>query len=326
MSNGYEFNWSDIAFGSKKAVKDLKATFIAAPRRISPARFKQLVKDYLPNGNIILGLAQEDYVLGFEDQPQFAMLRQPDIQAVITATNKAQLPHKIYTLMYQQRDTQHIIEKIPFSKVVFINGSWKHSFHTLPIYYALINRKQPFELVSAFADEQEAKETAKKLEQAISKKLSLPPLQTSWKEAEMVALANKSAQQSFDHTFQTGAVVGKKNGSKYKLLMYLHNEIVPYQTFALHHGASREQFFSPPNDLNHYDTVHAEVQAVIKAMEQGIDLKGCTLFVNLLPCPVCSRVLLKSEIAEIIYEHDHSDGYAVKLLTNAGVRVRRAVG
>lgn len=326
MNNDYEFNWSDLAFGSKKAVKNLKATFIAAPRRISSARFKQLVKEYLPSGNIILGLAQEDFVLGFEDQPQFAMLKLSDIHTIITATNKANLPNKIYTLTYQQRDAQHIIEKIPFSKVIFINGSWKHSFHTLPMYYALVNKKQPFELVSAFADEKEAKDASKKLEQQISKKLSLPKLQTTWSEKEMVALANKSAHQSFDHTFQTGAVVGKKKGSKYQLLMYLHNEIVPYQTYALHHGASREQYFSPPNDLNHYDTVHAEVQAVINAMQHGIDLRGCSLFVNLLPCPVCSRVLLKSGIAEIVYEHDHSDGYAVKLLTNAGVRVRRAVG
>lgn len=322
----YEFDWADVAFSSKKPLTSLKATFIAAPRSLSATRFKQLVKDYLSKGNLVVGLAKEDYVLGFEGQPQFTMLQQSDIQPIITLTNRTKLPYKIYTLNYQQRDTQHILEKIAFSKVVFVNGSWKHSFHTSPVYYSLVNNHRSFEQVSAFANESEAITSAKQLKKKVTQHLQLPTPGGSYTESEMVALANKSAQQSFDHTFQTGAVIGKKRGKKYQLLLFAYNEIVPYETYALHHGASREQFFSPPNDLNHYDTVHAEVQAVITAMQKKISLKGTSLFVNLLPCPVCSRVLLKSGISEVVYEHDHSDGYAVKLLTNAGVRVRRAVG
>jgi hypothetical protein len=69
------FDWNELAFGSKKTVNNLRATFIAAPREISAARFTQLVKEFLPKGNVVLGLAKEDHVSGFENQPQFKTLQ-----------------------------------------------------------------------------------------------------------------------------------------------------------------------------------------------------------------------------------------------------------
>nr|AIA17188.1 Cytidine and deoxycytidylate deaminase zinc-binding region [uncultured bacterium] len=116
----------------------------------------------------------------------------------------------------------------------------------------------------------------------------------------------------------------KKNG-KYKLLATTFNPVVPYQTYAMHHGASREINFSPPHDLNHYDTTHAEVELVIKAQKEKIDLKGTILFINLLPCPTCARMLSRTDIAEFVYVQDHSDGYAVKMLEASGKKVRRLV-
>jgi dCMP deaminase len=325
MSSEFVFDWSQLAFGSKKPLRKLQATFITAPRQISNDRFTQLVKAYLPKGPLVLGISTEPYVLGFEDQPQFRMLEQSQVQPIIDKVNVRANTPNIYCLKYSQKDIVHIVRKLGFARVIFINGSWKHSLHTQPVYYAVAEAGVPYHRVSSFVDEAEAKASAKKMEAAVAKRLRLPQTGT-FNESEMVDLAAQSARQSFDHTFQTGAAIGKKTGQKYKLLLTAFNEIVPYQTFAMHFGASREIYFSPPNDLNHYDTVHAEVQAIVKAMQQKIDLKDTSLFVNLLPCPVCSRVLLKAGISEVIYEHDHSDGYAVNLLTAAGTQVRRVLG
>src|ERR1700744_4481729 len=111
-TNKYEFDWADLAFGSKKPLKELRATFIAAPRELSVERFKQLIKTYLPKGNIVLGISKEPYVEGFEDQPQFKMLKRKSVQNVIRQVNQANNQHKIYALEYFQRELPYILEKI----------------------------------------------------------------------------------------------------------------------------------------------------------------------------------------------------------------------
>ena len=313
------FDWSDLAFGSKKPLRELKAIFIAAPRELSAARFTQLVKQYLPLGNIVLGLAKETHVLGFEDQPQFKMLQASTVRNVIDTVNASKSPNKIATLLYSQRETQYILEKIPFKKAIFVNGSWKYSFHTQTTYYTLAKLGLSYELVSPFTNEAEAKAYEAALPAAPTKPKGM------FTEVEMLAHAETIAAQSFDYSFQTGVTLGRKKGSGYELIEWSFNKVVPYQTYAMLHGASRETNFSPPHDLNHYDTVHAEVMLMIKAQKAGLDLHDTTLFINLLPCPSCARMFTQTDISEFVYEHDHSDGYGYKMLQAAGKKVRRIV-
>lgn len=313
------FDWSDLAFGSKKPVNSLKATFIAAPREMGAARVTQLVKEYLPKGNIVLGLAKEPYVSGFEDQPQFRMLQKQTAQKIIDRVNNSPSKNKIYTLVYFQRELNYLLEKLDFSRAVLVNGSWKYAFHTLPQYFTLTKRGIPHQLVSPFADEEEAK----KFESAT--KLPALPKAGSFTDRGMLELADAAARHSYDYGFQTGASLGKKKSASYQLLATSFNRVVPYQTYAMHFGASRETNFSPTNDLNHYDTIHAEAGIIIKAQKEKIDLKNTSLFINLMPCPNCARMLSQTDIAEVVYREDHSAGYAVKLLEVSGKKVRRLV-
>lgn len=323
-----DFDWSELAFGNKKPLKSLKATFIAAPREISAKRFTQLVKTYLPQGNIVLGLAKEEFIDGFAGQPQFKMLQRQTIQPVIDKINAAHMPHKVYTLSYSQREQKHILAKITFRHTVFINGSWKLMFHTTETYYSLMQAGLSYERVSPFADEAEAR----RYEAAAIKELhSLYDAQLKPGVAlgaqDMLARAQTAAHFSFDHSYQTGVALGKKTRTKdsYTLLATSFNKVVPYQTYAWHHGPLREAHFSPPGDLNFYDTIHAEVAMLITANAEHIDLTGTSFFINLLPCPMCARMLSQTPIAEFIYRVDHSDGYAVKMLELAGKKVRRIV-
>ncbi len=98
----------------------------------------------------------------------------------------------------------------------------------------------------------------------------------------MLELALDSSRRSFDTSFQVGAVLGKKTNKGYRYLAQGHNKIVPYETYAWHNGASREKYYSPPNDLNHYDAIHAEVKLILNSLEQKINLKDCTIFINVL--------------------------------------------
>lgn len=330
----YHYDWSELAFGSKKPLRSLKATFIAAPREMSEARFKQLVKTYLPKGNIVLGLAKEGFIEGFEGQPQFRTLLAQTIETVISQVNAASKTHHIYTLDYFQRELPYVLEKLQFKHVVLVNGSWKHTFHTSAAYYFLASSRTPYDMVSPFASEEEAQAYAVKTDREIIKRLDGMDLlgKPGYSEKELLHMAAIGAQRSYDYSFQTGTVLGRPLKGKpgtYGLVISTFNKVVPYQTYAMHHGASRETHFSPPNDLNHYDTVHAEVELLIEAAKAAGDprasLKGTTLFINLMPCPSCARMLSETDIETFVYSIDHSDGYAVQLLEAAGKKVRRVI-
>ena len=307
------YDWQDLAFASKQPINNLRAIFIVAPREISQARFKQLIKSYLPQHNIILGLAKEPYVLGFENQPQFRMQQVKPLASLIDKINDSGVKPKIYQLYYYQRELIYLLDQLDFKKVVFINGSWKYALHTQAPYYALINHHCEYELVSPFCDIVEAKIYE-----------ANPLIKGIYSDIEMMNRAITASHYSYDYNFQTGVALGKLfHPDKYKWLTFAYNKVVPYQTYAMHHGALRERFFSPPNDLNYYDTIHAEIMLVLKSLKQGIKLSNTTLFTNLMPCPNCTRMLCETGITEIVYAIDHSDGFAVKLLQAAGKKTRR---
>lgn len=346
--NTYVFRWSDLAFGDKKPINRLNATFLAAPRELSKRRFTEIVKQFLPTNNLVVGIADEDYILGFENQAQFKTLRLPAIKAIVDKVNSSASRHKIYVLHYSQRDLPYLADKLRFREILFVNGSWKLMFHIQPIYYKLTAQQTPFQLISPFCDEAEAKDFYQRTDPVITseldRKLTAQPV---WSEYQLLTLVEAVASQSYDYSFQTGAILAQKiltakpaesrpdNTNKasnqsnqpatYRIMSTGFNRVVPFPTYALHHGASREKYFSPPNDLNHYDAIHAEVDLVIQAQKQGIDLEQTSLFINLLPCPNCAMMLAETNIHEIVYRIDHSDGYALNVLEQAGKTVRRLV-
>ena len=317
--NKYDIDWSDLAFGNKKALKGLNAVFIVAPREISKKRLIQIIKEYLPKVNIVIGCAKELFIDGFNDQSQFKTLQINSSDELITKVNKSASPNKITVLHYNQSDISHILEKARFKLVLLVNGSWHNSFHTRPEYYTLVSNKIDFKLISPFVDENEAKEYSDNFKIKIEKTDEL------LSDLQMMEIANRAAVNSFDCSHQTGVAVGKKVGNKYKLITTAYNKVVPYQTLAWHFGAQRERHLSPPGDLNYYDAIHAEIMMIVDASRNKINLADTIMFINLLPCPTCARMLCESDINEIVYSLDHSEGYAVALLEKAGKTVTRSI-
>jgi len=88
---------------------------------------------------------------------------------------------------------------------------------------------------------------------------------------------------------------------------------------------SENDIYHPPGDLNYYDAIHAEIMMIVKSNQDNIDLDGTTMFINLLPCPTCARMLCESDIKEIVYTLDHSKGYAIALLEKADKKVTRLI-
>jgi len=102
-------------------------------------------------------------------------------------------------------------------------------------------------------------------------------------------VAIKEAKKS-KHRFKLGAVITKKN----KILSKACNV-----------NKTHPQFGS-----GIFNNLHAEGNAIYKAVRQGIDLQGSTMYVyrdnnNLAkPCPCCMNLISKHGIRNIIYSGD----------------------
>lgn len=69
--------------------------------------------------------------------------------------------------------------------------------------------------------------------------------------------------------------------------------------------------------------VHAEQNAIIQANCLGRQLKGATIYVTTFPCVTCAKLIIQSGIKEIVYSGEYNDPYAVELLLEAKIGIKR---
>ncbi len=69
---------------------------------------------------------------------------------------------------------------------------------------------------------------------------------------------------------------------------------------------------------------HGEENAITQAAYHGTSLKGSTLYTTLAPCLLCTKMIINSGIAEVVYNQDYPlNRRALSLLTECGVALRR---
>lgn len=277
--------------------------FILAPREISPARIRDLLKKYLPRGQVIFGIAKEPYIAGFENQPQFKTLK-PDYPKELAAKSRGRL----IVVEYAQADTPKIIEKTNFNRALVINGSFHRSFHLRPEYAAILAKGAELRYLSPFVNETEAK--------AYAKRFSAPKTIASFDPQNIRQILHAEVARSFDNCFQTATAIVKND----QIITLTHNQVVPYPTYAWHHGASREKHHTPAGNSSQSDAVHAETAALIDA---GPEASGATAYMLTFPCPHCAKNLIYAGIKELFYELDYGDPDGYNLLDQAGIKYRR---
>ena len=313
--------------------------------------------------DILWGCLKEKYIEGLENSPQFRTLPLKLLKETLQGATAPWTPStlerrdmpraseqegmlhcsiddRISILTYHQRDLIYIFKEIDFSLIIFINGSWHKMLHTREELWTILDRKIPYKMISPFVDEKDATNYTNNILGSFRKN-SLFEKDRRYSDAGIMKVVGKSTMRSFDHTWQTGCLLAKKkNPTKYsggkggippsssdkkdkKILLTAHNKIIPYETYAMHHGSLREKHFTPPNDMNNYDTIHAEIDLIIQAQKKRISLKGTSLYIDLMPCPTCAKMIAESDIEEVVYRLDHSNGYAFDLLKKMGKKVRR---
>lgn len=301
--------------------------FIAGSRDISGKRLLQLFLKYRAKGKIIWGVYKEEFVSGFFGQPQFRTLNFAKLKNFYELVKNKYGPSKEYfeIIEYAQDDEIQILSKINPRKAIFINGSWKLAFQRRAIYDFLNKNNIKFSLKSPFESEKEARSYEKnilpKVEEFVEGKIKTLIDKRSFKRSLRhnfyLDVADAVAMQSFDYTWQTGAVLVRNE----EILLKGYNKILPFETYAMLHGSLREKNLSGLNDLNNYDTLHAEMDIVSQALQKKLSMKGSTLYVSLMPCPNCAKMLATTGISKIVCRREHYGGYARNLLESMNIEV-----
>jgi dCMP deaminase len=69
---------------------------------------------------------------------------------------------------------------------------------------------------------------------------------------------------------------------------------------------------------------HGEENAITQAAYHGTSLKGATLYTTLAPCLLCTKMIINSGIAEVVYNQEYPlNERALLLLSECGVALRR---
>lgn len=69
---------------------------------------------------------------------------------------------------------------------------------------------------------------------------------------------------------------------------------------------------------------HAEENAIVQAAYHGIAVRNSTLYCNLSPCLMCTKMIINAGIREVVYETEyHFTDQARKLFEEAGITCRQ---
>ena len=70
-------------------------------------------------------------------------------------------------------------------------------------------------------------------------------------------------------------------------------------------------------------TIHAEDNAISRAIERNIDLTGASLFCTHSPCKNCSEKIIEANILHVFYECDYRSSDGIKNLINKNVIITK---
>jgi dCMP deaminase len=71
------------------------------------------------------------------------------------------------------------------------------------------------------------------------------------------------------------------------------------------------------------ETLHAEINCVLKAAREGVSSIGSTIYVSLSPCVPCAAMLIQAGVTSVYYKELYRDVAGVKYLKNNGIEVQQ---
>ncbi|MFH0800056.1 MAG: deaminase [Pseudomonadota bacterium] len=84
------------------------------------------------------------------------------------------------------------------------------------------------------------------------------------------------------------------------------------------------RFGAPGEKLEECLCSHAEENAIVQAAYHGVSIKDASIYCTLSPCLICTKMILNSGLAEVVYSKSYTiEDVPMKLLKGAGIKVRQ---
>lgn len=147
----------------------------------------------------------------------------------------------------------------------------------------------------------------------------------SW-DAYFMALAKLAASRSTCLSRPTGCVIIRNK----QVVSSGYNGSMPGVPHCSDEGFCYRRSINAP-DAGKYDfcrSIHAEANAVALASKAGIGLENSIAYMTLFPCYVCTKLLVRAGVKEIVYEMGYSskdlvrDKHWQEVLRETGIKVR----
>ena len=88
-------------------------------------------------------------------------------------------------------------------------------------------------------------------------------------------------------------------------------------------GCLRERLGVPSGERHELCRgLHAEQNAIIQAAKHGVNISGATLYCTNFPCVICSKMIINSGLARIVYLEGYPDELSAEMLEESGVEIR----
>lgn len=73
-------------------------------------------------------------------------------------------------------------------------------------------------------------------------------------------------------------------------------------------------------------TIHAEMNAIMNSLENGVRVLGATIYVTHYPCYVCAKHIVQAGIKRVVYKEDYRNkAETVELFKSSGVSVLKGI-
>lgn len=123
----------------------------------------------------------------------------------------------------------------------------------------------------------------------------------------------------FQQNRQVGAVIAKNK----RIMTTGYNGASSGIKSCKEKGECLRRIMNIPSGTRHeicYAT-HAEQNAIIQAARMGICIDGATLYCTHQPCAICTKMIINSGIARVVFEQGYPDDFSLELFAEAGVEI-----
>ncbi len=338
-----KLKWHKLGDKKKKYLSQAKnSALILGSGFVQRERFNKILTDLQSEKRelIIIGLLEEEFIPGFENSLQFQTLKKEKTLNYLEEIDE-RIAQKVLLLEYSHRFTKYLVKELNSSKILAFNGSWKNIIHYQDFWWEAYENGVKIETVSPFQNEEFAREYSEKIklnnlewlenkwkdsigysflgdEEESFKKVSVKKKFPKLKNEDLMKFCDDVGKLSWDWTGQTGCCLVRDG----EILEYGYNKVLPYAGAMFHKGSVREKRHAPIGEnLELGETVHAEINAILKMSSKGKKLEAVDLWVNKFCCPYCARAVASSHIKRIFYKDEYINDLSYEVINSSGKEV-----